>query len=63
VFFYTDNALEFLQVEFNFHGEDLTSIRSRHRLEYLFQDKSDDKFILLYGDQMIASTFDVIEEN
>lgn len=63
VFFYTDNALEFLQMELNFPGDDITSVRSRHRLEYLFQDQNDDKFILIYGDQMIASTFDVIEEN
>ena len=63
VFFYTDNALEFLQMEFDFKGNDLTSMRSRHRLEYLFNDQSDDKFILIYGDQLIASTFDVIEEN
>ena len=63
VFFYTDNALEFLQTEFDFKGNDLTSVRSRHRLEYLFQDQSDDKFILIHGNEMIASTFDVIEEN
>lgn len=63
VFFYTDNALEFLQTEFDFKGNDLTSVRSRHRLEYLFQDQSDDKFILINGNEMIASTFDVIEEN
>ena len=63
VFFYTDNTLEFLQTEFDFKGDDLTSVRSRHRLEYLFQDQSDDKFILIYGNEMIASTFDVIEEN
>jgi len=63
VFFYTDDALEKLQVEFDFKGNDLTSIRSRHRLEYLFQEQDDDKFILVYGDQLIASSFDVIEEN
>lgn len=63
VFVYTDSTLEFLQTEFDFKGEDLTSIRSRNRLEYLFQDQADDKFILIYGDQMLASTFDVIEEN
>ena len=63
VFFYTENALEFLQTEYNFAGDDLTSVRSRHRLEYLFEEQEDDKFILLFGDQMIASTFDVIEEN
>ena len=63
VFFYTDNALEFLQTEFNFTGTDFTSVHSRHRLEYLFQDQNDDKLILVYGDQLIASNFDVIEEN
>ena len=63
VFFYTENALEFLQTEFNFPGEDLTSTRSRNRLEYIFQNQDDDKFLLIYGDQLIASTFDVIEEN
>lgn len=63
VIVYTENALEYLQVELNFPGEDITSVRSRHRLEYLFQDQNDDKYILIYGDQLIASTFDVIEEN
>lgn len=63
VFFYTDDALEFLQIEYNFPGEDLTSTRSRNRLEYIFQNQDDDKFLLVYGDQLIASTFDVIEEN
>lgn len=63
VFFYSDNALEFLQIEYNFPGEDLTSTRSRNRLEYIFQNQDDDKFLLVYGDQLIASTFDVIEEN
>lgn len=63
VFVYTDNALEYLQVELNFPGDEITSTRSRNRLEYLFQNQNDDKYILIYGDQMIASTFDVIEEN
>ena len=63
VFFYTDNALERLQLEFGFKGNDLTSDRSRHRLEYLFQEQDNDKLILVYGDQLIASTFDVIEES
>ena len=63
VFFYTDDALEFLQIEYNFPGEDLTSTRSRNRLEYIFQNQDDDKFLLVYEDQLIASTFDVIEEN
>ena len=63
VFFYTENALEVLQLEFGFKGNDLTSRHSRHRLEYLFQDHNNDKLILVYGDQLIASTFDVIEEN
>ena len=30
VFFYTDNALEFLQTEFDFKGNDLTSVRWLH---------------------------------
>ena len=63
VFFYTDNALEFVQIKYNFPGKDLTSTRSRNRLEYIFQNQDDDKFLLVYGDQLIASTFDVIEEN
>ena len=63
VFVFTENVLEFLQMEFNFKGNDLTSVRSRHRLEYLFQDQNDYKLILVYGDQLIASNFDVIEEN
>ncbi len=57
------DPLEYLQLEFDFKGDDLTSVRSRHRLEYLFQQQDNDKLILIYGDQLIASNFDVIEEN
>ena len=59
---YTDNAVECLN-SLGFKGTDITDRQARLRLQDLFEEQEDDKFILLFGDQMVASTFDVIEEN
>ena len=59
---YTDNTLECLN-RLGFKGSDITSIQSGYQIQDLFDRMEDDKFILIYGTQMVASTFDVIEEN
>jgi hypothetical protein len=58
---YTENTMEVLN-KLGFNGNDFTSMSSRNRIQDIFEDQEDDKYILIYGDQMIASTFDVIEE-
>lgn len=60
---YTDGALEFLKGVLGFTGTDITSQTSRFKLQDIFESDDDCRYILLYGDQLIASTFDVIEEN
>ena len=60
---YTDNALEFLNSMFNFTGTEITSQTSRYKLQDKFEQDDDSRYILIFGDQMIASSFDVIEEN
>jgi len=59
---YTDGALEFLK-DLGFTGTDITSQTSRFKLQDIFESDDDCRYILVYGDQLIASTFDVIEEN
>ena len=60
---YTDGALHFLKSIFGFTGSDITSQQSRFKLQDAFERGDDYRYILIFGDQLIASTFDVIEEN
>jgi hypothetical protein len=55
--------LEFLKSNLGFTGTDITSQSSRFKLQDIFEQSDDYRYILIFGDQMIASTFDVIEEN
>ena len=59
---YTTNALEYLK-SIGFSGNDLNSRKTSIELNDIFEEYDDIKHLLLYGDKMIASTFDVIEEN
>jgi hypothetical protein len=59
---YTENTMEVLG-KLGFNGTEFLSMSSRNRIQGIFDREEDDKFILIYGDQMVASTFDVIEEN
>ena len=59
---YTDGALEILK-DLGFTGTDITSQTSKFKLQDIFESGDDYRYILVYGDQLIASTFDVIEEN
>lgn len=59
---YAEDVMEYLN-SIGFDGTDITSSQARNKLQDIFENKEDDKYILIYGDQMIASTFDVIEEN
>ena len=63
VTFYTDGALEFLKSNLSFTGTDITSQSSRFKLQDRFEQSDDYRYLLIYGDQLIASSFDVIEEN
>ena len=60
---YTDGALEFLKGLLGFTGTEITSQASRFKLQDIFEESDDYRYILVYGDQLIASTFDVIEES
>lgn len=59
---YTTNVLEYLK-SIGLSGNDLNSRKSSIELNDIFEEYDDIKHLLLYGDKMIASTFDVIEEN
>ncbi len=59
---YTETTVEYLS-EFGFKGTDITSQTSRNQIQDIFENSDENKYILIYGDQLIASTFDVIEEN
>lgn len=59
---YTTNTLEYLK-SIGFFGNDLNSRKTGIELNDIFEEYDDIKHLLLYGDKMIASTFDVIEEN
>lgn len=62
---YTENALEYLN-EIGYPGSslDVNSQACRASLMDFFENKEDVfKFILIYGDKLVASSFDVIEEN
>ena len=59
---YTEDAIEYLNC-LGFKGTDITTVQAGYQLQDLFDSLEDDKYILVYGDKMVASTFDVIEEN
>lgn len=59
---YTENTLEYLQT-LGFSGDDITTPNNRNKILDIFENNEDMRYILLLGDQLIASTFDVIEEN
>lgn len=59
---YTDNAIECLQC-LGFKRNDVISSQSRNQIMDIFDKEEDDsKYILIFGNQLIASTFDIIEE-
>lgn len=57
---YKKDAIKYLN-ELGFVGDDI--INGRNKIQDLFEDDDDVKHILISGDIMVASTFDVIEEN
>lgn len=59
---FTEDTMNCLN-NLGFNGDDFTTNQARYQLQDLFEEQEDDKYILIYGDQMVASTFDVIEEN
>lgn len=59
---YNDTTIEYLS-ELGFNGTEVTSQSSRNKIIDIFESDEENKYILIYGDQLIASTFDVIEEN
>ena len=59
---YNDTTIEYLS-EIGFNGTEVTSQSSRNKIIDIFESDEENKYILIYGDQLIASTFDVIEEN
>lgn len=44
-------------------GEDIINLEETERIQNLFDSNNDSRYILLDGKQMLASSFDVIEEN
>ena len=61
---YSDNVYDFLE-SFGYDGDnDFISPDSRRKIRKLFDENEDEyRFILIYGTKLIASTFDIIEEN
>lgn len=58
---YTDNANEFLESELRYNGNDIRKDR------VVLQDAIDKydgyRILIIYGKELVASTFDIIEEN
>lgn len=59
---YSENASDMLE-SIGFSGGDITSSQSANRIQDVFEKYEDDRYILIYGKRLVASTFDVIEEN
>lgn len=58
---YTENAHDYLKYRYHYNGDDVKSDR------VILQDKIDDddeyRVLIIYGKELVASTFDIIEEN
>lgn len=61
---FTEDALTYLQnLNPNIESIDEDSQKFRNHLADLFEDDYDTRHILIYGNKLVASSFDVIEEN
>lgn len=58
---YTENAYDFLKETYHYNGNDVKVDR------VILQDKIDNdddhRILIMYGKELVASTFDIIEEN
>lgn len=62
VIVYTSGVIDYLK-SLGFSGNSIISKSNRNEINDIFDEFDDIKHLLLYGDQLVASTFDVIEEN
>lgn len=61
---YTDTVIDYLEkIGYKSFG-DLEDIRNKKKIQELFDKRDEDyKFLLMYGNKVISTTFDIIEEN
>lgn len=61
---YTDNTIKFLKKlgYMNFNN-DIESMSSRNEIQKIFDNIDDLKLLLIKGNKLISSTFDIIDEN
>lgn len=61
---YTDDTMKFLKklgyMNFNM---DIESMSSRHNIQKIFDNFDDLRLLLIKGNKLISSTFDIIDEN
>lgn len=60
---YTCVGKEVIKKIYELFGEEITNLGETKRIQDLFDSDNDSRHILLDGKQMLASSFDVIEEN
>lgn len=60
---YTEKAYDFLksEIKYNSSGGDIRNDRTL--LQELIEKKYDYRILIIYGKELVASTFDIIEEN
>lgn len=58
---YTENAMDYLKSEFGYKGTDVKS--DRIVLQDALDKYEDYRVLIIYGKELVASTFDIIEEN
>lgn len=58
---YTENAMDYLESEFGYKGTDVKS--DRIVLQDALDRYEDYRVLIIYGKELVASTFDIIEEN
>lgn len=60
---FSDNTMEYLKTLGYKCSSDVFTDKNRNQIENIFDEYSEKRMILLYGNKVIASTFDIIEEN
>ena len=59
---YTNDVIDYLK-SLGFSGNSISSKSSENEINDIFDEYDDIKYLLIYGNKLVASTFDVIEEN
>lgn len=59
---YTNDVIDYLK-SLGFSGNSISSKSSENEINDIFDEYDDIKYLLIYENKLVASTFDVIEEN